>query len=88
MAWNRREWIRGVGASGVGVGLGGLPAMVFAQKTLSVGSIFNGIHFKTKFETVPGTTATAERNLADSYTVEVSVKVTVPKPPTRSRLTA
>jgi hypothetical protein len=33
MAWNRREWIRGVGASGVGLGVAGLPAMVFAQKT-------------------------------------------------------
>jgi hypothetical protein len=50
------------------------------QKTLNVGSIFNGIHFKTKLETVPGTTATADRTVAESYTVEVNVKVTVPKP--------
>jgi simple sugar transport system substrate-binding protein len=42
MSWNRREWIRGVGAAGVGVGVGGLPAMVFAQKTLSVGFIYVG----------------------------------------------
>ena len=48
------------------------------QKTLNLGSIFNGIHFKAKLETVPGTTATADREKADSYTVEVSVKVTVP----------
>ena len=57
-----------------------VPTPYVPQKTLNVGSIFNGIHFKAKLETVPGTTATAERNVADSYTVEVSVKVTVPKP--------
>ena len=57
-----------------------VPTPYVPQKTLNVGSIFNGIHFKTKLETLPGTTATAEREKADSYTVEVSVKVTVPKP--------
>ncbi len=57
-----------------------VPTPYVPQKTLNVGSLFNGIHFKTKFETVPGTTATAERTTADSYTVEVSVKVAVPKP--------
>ena len=57
-----------------------VPTPYVPQKTLNVGSIFNGIHFKTKLETVHGTTATADRNTADSYTVEVNVKVTVPKP--------
>ena len=57
-----------------------VPTPYVPQKTLNVGSLFNGIHFKTKLETVPGTTATADRNMADSYTVEVNVKVTVPKP--------
>jgi hypothetical protein len=50
------------------------------QKTLNTGSIFNGIHFKAKLETVQGTTATTDRNLPESYAVEVSVKVAVPKP--------
>ena len=56
------------------------PVPYVPQKTLNVGSIFNGIHFKTKLETVAGTTATADRNSAESYSVEISVKVAVPKP--------
>jgi hypothetical protein len=50
------------------------------MKTLNVGSIFNGINFKAKLETVPGTTASTDRKEPDAYTVEVSVKVSVPKP--------
>jgi len=42
MAWNRREWIKGIGASGVGVAAAGLPGLVFAQKPLSVGFIYVG----------------------------------------------
>jgi hypothetical protein len=57
-----------------------VPTPYVPQKTLNVGSIFNGIHFKTKLETVAAGTATADRNNAESYTVEVHVKVTVPKP--------
>ncbi len=56
------------------------PPPYVPQKTLNVGSIFNGIHFRTKLETVDGTTATADRNSAGSYSVEVTVKVAVPKP--------
>ncbi len=57
-----------------------VPTPYVPQKVINVGSIFNGINFKTKLETVSGTTATAERNTPGSYAVEVSVKVTVPKP--------
>ena len=56
------------------------PTPYVPQKSLNIGSIFNGIHFKAKLETVQGTTATADRNSPESYSVEVSVKVTVPKP--------
>lgn len=49
------------------------------MKSLMTGNIFNGIHFKANLETSVGTTATAERNTNDSYTVEVNVKVKVPK---------
>ena len=56
------------------------PTPYVPQKTLNTGSIFNGIHFKAKLETVQGTTATTDRNLPESYAVEVSVKVAVPKP--------
>jgi hypothetical protein len=50
------------------------------QKVIQTGSIFSGINFRTSVETVQGATSTAERNAADSYTVEVKVKVNVPKP--------
>lgn len=49
------------------------------MKSLLTGSIFNGIHYKANLETSIGTTATTERNTTDAYTVEVNVKVKVPK---------
>ena len=49
------------------------------MKSLQTGSLFNGIHFKANLETSVGTTATADRNTTDAYTVEVNVKVKVPK---------
>ena len=57
-----------------------VPTPYVPNKTLNVGSIFNGIHFKAKLETVNGRTATVERNNADSYSVEVTVKLAVPRP--------
>jgi hypothetical protein len=57
-----------------------VPTPYVPNKTLNVGSLFNGINFRAKLETVQGTTAAAERGNAESYSVEVSVKVTVPKP--------
>ena len=49
------------------------------MKSLLTGNIFSGIHFKANLETSVGATATTERNTSDSYTVEVNVKVKVPK---------
>jgi hypothetical protein len=49
------------------------------MKSLLTGSMFSGINFKANLETSVGTTATAERTTNDSYTVEVNVKVNVPK---------
>ena len=57
-----------------------VPTPYVPQKTLNLGSIFNGIHFKAKLETSLGKTATAERESPDGYSVEVTVKVNVPKP--------
>ena len=57
-----------------------VPTPYVPQKTLNVGNIFNGVNFKARLETAFGTTATAERGMPDSYTVEVTVKVKVPKP--------
>ncbi len=58
------------------------PTPYVPNKDIKVGSIFNGINYKVNFETIVGTTATAERAKQDSYTVEVTVKVDVPKPHT------
>jgi hypothetical protein len=56
------------------------PTPYVPQKTLNIGSIFNGINFKARLETITGTTASADRDLPGTYTVEVNVKVNVPKP--------
>jgi hypothetical protein len=56
------------------------PTPYVPQKVLQTGTMFNGLTLKTHFETIPGTTATAERTSPDSYAVEVTVKVRVPKP--------
>lgn len=58
------------------------PTPYVPNKELKVGTMFNGITYKVNLETIVGTTATAERSKQDSYTVEVSVKVDVPKPHT------
>ncbi len=49
-------------------------------KSLQTGSIFNGIQYRANLETTEGTTASADREKQDSYTVEINVKVKVPKP--------
>jgi hypothetical protein len=56
------------------------PTPYVPAKILQTGAIFNGVTYKTKFETIPGSTATADREDDESYTVEVSVKVKIPKP--------
>lgn len=50
------------------------------MKSLQTGSIFNGLTFKANIETTFGGTATGEREDAGSYTVEMNVRVKVPKP--------
>lgn len=56
------------------------PTPYVPAKTLQTGSIFNGFQFRANLETSLGSTATTDRNQADSYAVEVNVKVKVPKP--------
>ena len=50
------------------------------MKSLQTGSMFNGVTFKANIETTFGGTATGEREDAGSYTVEMNVRVKVPKP--------
>src|SRR4051812_4431335 len=55
------------------------PTPYVPMKSLQTGSLFSGINYRVNFETKEGESATTERNKADSYTVEVNVKVNVPK---------
>ncbi len=50
------------------------------MKSLQTGSMFNGMTFKANLETTVGSTATNEREDAASYTIEMNVRVNVPKP--------
>ncbi|MCW7541208.1 BMP family ABC transporter substrate-binding protein [Aquabacterium sp. A7-Y] len=85
MAWNRREWIRGIGAGGVGLGVAGWPAMVFAQKTLSVGFIYvgpkddfgyNQAHAQAAAEAkkMPGVKVVEEENVPETTAVQKTMQ--------------
>ncbi len=50
------------------------------MKSLQTGTIFNGITFKANIETLAGATATTERQSSGSYTVEMNLRVNIPKP--------
>ena len=56
------------------------PTPYVPSQSLDVGKIFNGIQFRPTLVLEHGTTATRDRNEPSSYTVEVTVKVKVPKP--------
>lgn len=49
-------------------------------KRLETAKLFNGIDLRTSVETESGTTATATRNDPESYTLNLELKVRVPKP--------
>jgi len=44
--------------------------------------LFNGVELRATIETEPGETATAERNIAESYALDLQLKIRVPKPNT------
>ncbi len=56
------------------------PTPYVPMKSLQTGSMFNGMTFKANLETTVGSTATNEREDAASYTIEMNVRVNVPKP--------
>ena len=85
MAWNRREWIRGAGAWSAGLGVGGLPALVFAQKTLSVGFIYvgpkddfgyNQAHAQAAAQAkmIPGVKVVEEENVPETTAVQKTMQ--------------
>ena len=56
------------------------PTPYVPMKSLQTGSIFNGVTFKANIETSVGRSTTTEREDSGSYTVEMNVRVNVPKP--------
>src|SRR5688572_19497958 len=56
------------------------PPPYVPNKRLEVGKMFNGMHLRTQVETEFGTTATTERNTPESYAIDITVRVRVPKP--------
>ena len=56
------------------------PAPYVPNKRLETGRLFNGIQYKVTLETEHGESATVERTVPSSYTVDLQVKVRVPKP--------
>jgi hypothetical protein len=56
------------------------PAPYVPNKRLEIGRLFNGFRYKVTLATENGTTAAVDRDEPESYTVEVQVKVKVPKP--------
>ena len=56
------------------------PTPYVPMKSLQTGSMFNGMTFKANLETTVGGTATNEREDSASYTIEMNVRVNIPKP--------
>jgi len=56
------------------------PVIYVPLKTMETSKLFNGIQIHASVETDNGVTAKDERNSASSYTLELQLKVKVPKP--------
>jgi hypothetical protein len=57
-----------------------LPPKFIPRKEATIAQLFSGVTYQTSFESLKGLNATTERASADSYTVDISVKVKVPAP--------
>src|SRR6266481_3936759 len=56
------------------------PPPYVPAKRLEVGKLFNGVQLRATFETEEGSTATEDRNEPSSYSLDLKLKVKVPKP--------
>jgi basic membrane protein A and related proteins len=85
MAWNRREWIKGVGASGAGLATSGLSGLALAQKPLTVGFIYvgakddfgyNQAHAQSAAEVkkMPGIKVVEEENVPETNAVQKTMQ--------------
>lgn len=84
--WNRRDWIKGVGAGGAGLALGPLGlAQAFAQKPITIGMIYvgpkddfgyNQSHFEaaTALKAMPGVKIVGEENVPETQAVQKTMQ--------------
>lgn len=83
--WNRRSWIKGVGAAGAGVALGSLSDLVLAQKPLTVGMIYVGpkddfgynqshAEAAAELKKMPGIKIVAEESVPETQVVQKTMQ--------------
>ena len=60
------------------------PTPFVPRKPMETGMIFNGLQYRWKVETSPGDTAARDRELDNSYRLELNLKIRVPRPATFS----
>ena len=58
------------------------PTPFVPRKPMETGMIFNGLQYEWKVETSPGNTAARDRELDNSYRLELNLKIRVPRPAT------
>ncbi|MEY4428381.1 MAG: hypothetical protein RLZZ182_1070, partial [Pseudomonadota bacterium] len=78
--WNRRTWMKGVGATGASLALGGWSDLVLAQKPLTIGMIYvgpkddfgyNQSHYEaaSEIKKMPGIKLVGEENVPETQVV-------------------
>jgi basic membrane protein A len=83
--WNRRSWIKGVGAAGAGVALGGWSDLVLAQRPLTMGMIYvgpkddfgyNQSHYEaaSEIKKMPGIKIVGEENVPETQVVQKTMQ--------------
>ena len=83
--WNRRSWIKNVGAAGAMASLGGLPLLARAQKPLNIGMIYvgpkddfgyNQSHFEAASEIrkMAGIKMVSEENVPETQAVQKTMQ--------------
>ena len=58
------------------------PTPFVPRKPMDTGMLFNGLQYKWTVETAPGETAVRDREIDNSYRLELNLKVRVPRPAT------
>lgn len=83
--WNRRSWMKNVGATGAGLALGGAGLPAWAQKTLTIGMIYvgpkddfgyNQSHYEAAMEIrkMPGVKMVGEENVPETQAVQKTMQ--------------